>query len=219
MFLPHGFDGQGPEHSSARLERYLQLCAENNMQVCMPTEPAQMFHMLRRQMLRPHRKPLVVMTPKSLLRHRESTSTIEHLASGKFELVLDDPKTTESAAKVTRVVFCSGKVYFDIMQERNNREMEDTAIVRIEQLYPFPEETLNEILAQYTKAKTFVWCQEEPENQGSWQFIRHRILDVLGNKATLHYAGRPESSSPAVGYLTLHIAQQRELVERALTIT
>ena len=218
MFLPHGFDGQGPEHSSARLERYLQLCAENNMQVCMPTEPAQMFHMLRRQMLRPYRKPLIVMTPKSLLRHRESTSTIDSLANGKFELIMDDMQANETPEKIERIIFCSGKVFFDILQERNSKECANTAIIRLEQLYPFPEERLHEILAQYKNARKFVWCQEEPKNQGSWQFVQPRLLDILGNDKTLHYAGRHESASPAVGYLTLHIAQQRELVEQALSI-
>ena len=218
MFLPHGFDGQGPEHSSARLERYLQLCAEENMQVCMPTEPAQMFHMLRRQMLRPYRKPLIVMTPKSLLRHRESTSSIEDLAAGKFELVIDDKTAADQAEKVEQIVFCSGKVYFDIAQERQHRELENTAIIRIEQLYPFPEERIKDVLSTYTHAKRFVWCQEEPKNQGSWHFIQPKLLDVLGSSNTLHYAGRAESASPAVGYLTLHIAQQRELVEQALGV-
>ncbi len=218
MFLPHGFDGQGPEHSSARLERYLQLCSEENIQVCIPTEPAQMFHMLRRQMLRPYRRPLVVMTPKSLLRHRESTSTINSLASGQFQLVIDDANMHKTANKARRVIFCCGKVYFDVHQECITRDMKDTAIVRIEQLYPFPSEQISEILAQYSQAEVFVWCQEEPENQGAWPFIRHRLTSMLPAGSTLRYAGRPESASPAVGYLTLHVAQQRELVEQALAM-
>ncbi|TPW17738.1 MAG: sucA, partial [Halothiobacillaceae bacterium] len=197
MFLPHGFDGQGPEHSSARLERYLQLCAEENIQVCVPTVPAQMFHLLRRQMLRPYRKPLIVMTPKSLLRHRDSSSTLEELSNTGFHPVIDDSSVTHPK-KIKRLILCSGKVYFDLLQERNNRDLHDTAIVRIEQLYPFPEAEISEIMVRYNSAKKVVWCQEEPANQGAWQFIRFRLLELLTTTQQLYYAGRSASASPAV---------------------
>ncbi len=217
MFLPHGFDGQGPEHSSARLERYLQLCAEDNVQVCVPTLPAQMFHLLRRQLLRPYRRPLIVMTPKSLLRHRASTSPLSQLEEGGFRVVIDEIDDIDYSG-VSRLVFCSGKVYFDLFQEREKRNMSDVVIIRIEQLYPFPEEEIREILARYVNAKTVVWCQEEPENQGSWQFIRYRLMDLLRAEQSLRFAGRPASASPAVGYLKKHTAQQRQLVEDGLTL-
>ncbi len=215
MFLPHGYEGQGPEHSSARLERFMQLCSGNNIQVCVPTLPAQMFHMLRRQMLRPFRKPLVVMTPKSLLRHKASTSSLEDLAGGQFQVVIDDSAIT-APSKVKRVVFCSGKVYFDLAAERDKQEIRDVALVRVEQLYPFPREELTETLSRYKHAREIVWCQEEPENQGAWFQIRHHLQACIGEKQSLDYVGRAGSSSPAVGYYQVHKEQQAQLVESAL---
>lgn len=216
LFLPHGYDGQGPEHSSARLERFLQICAENNMQVCVPSQPAQMFHMLRRQMLRPLRKPLIVMTPKSLLRHRESVSTLSDLADKGFKLVMGETDTLP-ADKITRVVFCSGKVYFDLAQERRTRELTHVAIIRVEQLYPFPATEVAEQLKRYPSVKQLVWCQEEPRNQGAWDYIRGHLSACLQAKQKLSFAGRPASPSPAVGYLAKHNEQQRALVEEALS--
>jgi 2-oxoglutarate dehydrogenase E1 component len=215
MFLPHGYEGQGPEHSSARLERFLQLCAEGNIQVCVPSTPAQMFHMLRRQMLRRLRKPLVVMTPKRLLRHPQSTSRLDELTSGRFELLIDEPADFD-AGPVNRVVLCSGKVYYDLEHARHDSGNRSVALVRIEQLYPFPVEQYAAVLVRYKSAREIVWCQEEPENQGAWYQIRHRLQEPLGRKYTLSYAGRAASAAPAVGYYNLHGQQQRELVASAL---
>ncbi|WP_455221678.1 2-oxoglutarate dehydrogenase E1 component [Kaarinaea lacus] len=216
LFLPHGFDGQGPEHSSARLERYLQLCAELNMRVWVPTTPAQLFHLLRNQIKRDFRRPLIVMTPKSLLRHPLSKSTLDDFTEGSLEVVLPeiDPLEPES---VRRVVLCSGKVYFDLLAERRKRETGDIAIVRIEQLYPFPRHPLREILDNYTNANEIVWCQEEPRNQGAWYQIRHHLRAIKHGDQSLGYAGRPPSASPACGYLQLHLAQQQALVDTALS--
>jgi 2-oxoglutarate dehydrogenase E1 component len=214
MFLPHGFEGQGPEHSSARLERFLQLCAENNMIVCVPSTPAQMFHMLRRQMRRDFRKPLVVMTPKSLLRHKLSVSALEDLSKGFFCNVIDEIDDLDPAG-VRRVVFCSGKVYFDLLETRRSTEARDVAIVRVEQLYPFPAEEYAEILKRYPAAKDVVWCQEEPQNQGAWFQIRHRLQEPLGLRE-LMYCGRGPSAAPATGIPQLHNQQQQGLVAAAL---
>ncbi|MCB1604317.1 MAG: 2-oxoglutarate dehydrogenase E1 component [Xanthomonadales bacterium] len=218
MFLPHGFEGQGPEHSSARLERYLQLCAVNNMQVCMPSTPAQMFHMLRRQMLRKVRKPLIVMTPKSLLRYKGSTSTIEQLTNGEFQNVIPDRRVQDE--KIERVILCSGKVYFDIINELESNPNEKVAVIRVEQLYPFPRKLLIENLDKYANCKVFIWCQEEPINQGAWYQIRHHLKYCIknhqhGNKF-LHFAGRHQSPSPAVGSSYAHIKQQNQLVHEAI---
>ena len=214
LFLPHGYEGQGPEHSSARLERFLQLCAEHNMQVCVPSTPAQMFHMIRRQMLRSFRKPLIVMTPKSLLRHKFSVSPLSSLTTGSFELVIpDDAKI--NADKVKRVVFCSGKVFYDLIEGRQIHNVTDVAIVRIEQLYPFPIEQYAEVIASYPNAVGIVWCQEEPQNQGAWYQIRHRLQEPLGEQE-LFYAGRPGAAAPASGVFKLHLQQQQALVEAAL---
>ena len=214
MLLPHGYEGMGPEHSSARLERYLQLCAQQNMQVCMPTTPAQAFHMLRRQMLRPYRKPLIVMTPKSLLRHKLAVSTIEDFTQGHFQLVIPDvDKPTPN--KVKKVIFCSGKVYYELLQQRREQERDDVAIVRIEQLYPMSEEDVAAQLKLYKAAKDIVWCQEEPKNQGAWYFIRPQ-LEELFNGQQLRYAGRERSASPAEGSPLLHKQRQEALVEDAL---
>ncbi len=216
MFLPHGYEGQGPEHSSARLERYLQLCAEQNIQVCVPSTPAQFYHMLRRQMLRNYRKPLIVLTPKSLLRHKLSTSGLDDLTSGYFHNVVDEIDSLEPGS-VERVVLCSGKVYYDLLEARRREERSDVAIIRIEQLYPFPEDALKKLLTQrYGAASRVVWCQEEPKNQGAWYSSNHHILNCMAPEQRLLYAGRPAAASPAVGYPKVHHEQQRKLVEEAL---
>jgi 2-oxoglutarate dehydrogenase E1 component len=215
LFLPHGYEGQGPEHSSARLERFLQLSAENNMQVVVPSTPAQMFHMLRRQMRRSFRKPLVVMTPKSLLRHKLSVSSLEDLTRGSFRNVIDEVDDVD-VSKVRRVVFCSGKVYFDLLEARRNFGLHDVAIVRIEQLYPFPIEEYAAVIAKYSNARDIVWCQEEPQNQGAWYQIRHRLHEPLSSKDHLLYSGRAPAAAPATGIAKMHAEQQAELVEAAL---
>jgi len=215
LFLPHGYEGQGPEHSSARLERFLQLCAENNMQVCVPSTPAQMFHMLRRQMLRDLRRPLVVMTPKSLLRHKLSVSALDALARGHFRTVIDDEDAPDPLA-VQRIVFCAGKVYFDLHEQRRTDGLADVALVRIEQLYPFPAAEYSAVLDRYRAARQVVWCQEEPQNQGAWYQIRHRLQETLGAAQQLLYAGRAGAAAPATGLLKLHVEQQKALVNAAL---
>ncbi|HWP01103.1 MAG TPA: 2-oxoglutarate dehydrogenase E1 component [Methylococcus sp.] len=215
MLLPHGYEGQGPEHSSARLERYLQLCAWDNMQVCVPTTPAQIFHLLRRQLLRPYRRPLVVLTPKSLLRHKLATSTLEELASGRFRNLIGEIDE-QDPQRVTRVILCAGKVYYDLLEARRQQRFGHIAIVRIEQLYPFPQEEFLRELSRYPNLKELIWCQEEPENQGAWHQIKHRFLSVLGRDVSLTYAGRPMSAAPAVGHFRLHIEQQKKVVEDAL---
>ena len=217
LFLPHGYEGQGPEHSSARLERFLQLCAEHNMQVCVPSTPAQMFHMLRRQMLRKFRKPLVVMTPKSLLRHKMSVSPLERLCDGRFELVIPE---VESIApdRARRIVFCSGKVYYDLLESRQVHGIDNVALVRIEQLYPFPIPDYAAAIAQYPQVEEIVWCQEEPQNQGAWYQIRHRLQEPLQEHQHLFYAGRPSAAAPASGIFKVHLQQQQALVEAALGI-
>jgi 2-oxoglutarate dehydrogenase E1 component len=220
MLLPHGYEGQGPEHSSARLERYLQLCAEHNMQVCVPTTPAQIYHLLRRQVIRPLRKPLVVLTPKSLLRHKMATSTLEDLAEGSFQTVIPEVDAID-AKKVDRLILCSGKVYYDLLEKRRNEGREDIAIVRIEQLYPFPEDDLTEVLATYKSLKHIVWCQEEPMNQGAWYCSQHHMRRVAtAHKKTLflEYAGREASAAPACGYASLHAEQQAKLLQDAFTV-
>jgi 2-oxoglutarate dehydrogenase E1 component len=217
MLLPHGYEGQGPEHSSARLERYLQLCAEQNMQVVVPSTPAQVYHMIRRQVVRPMRRPLIVMSPKSLLRHPLCTSTLEELSEGTFQPAIPEIDNLD-AAKVKRVVFCSGKVYFDLLEQRRNNEQDDVAIVRIEQLYPFPLDEVKAAIEQYTNAEDFVWCQEEPQNQGAWYCSQHNFRAAIPAGADLKYAGRPASASPAVGYMSVHLKQQKALVEDALNV-
>jgi 2-oxoglutarate dehydrogenase E1 component len=215
LFLPHGYEGQGAEHSSARLERFLQLCAEFNMQVCVPSTPAQMFHMLRRQMLRSLRKPLIVMTPKSLLRHPLSVSRLEDLSAGGFKTVIDEIDELKPSG-VTRIVLCSGKVYFDLLKSRRDSKTDSVAIVRVEQLYPFPSDEYEAILHKYSNAREIVWCQEEPQNQGSWYQIRHRLQSKLGPKHELLYAGRAGAAAPATGIAALHDLQQKNLVTAAL---
>ncbi|MFB3305585.1 2-oxoglutarate dehydrogenase E1 component [Pseudomonas sp. AMR01] len=220
MLLPHGYEGQGPEHSSARLERYLQLCAEHNIQVCVPTTPAQIYHLLRRQVIRPLRKPLVVLTPKSLLRHKLAISTLEDLADGSFQTVIPEIDTLD-AAKVTRLILCSGKVYYDLLEKRRAEGREDIAIVRIEQLYPFPEDDLMEAIAPYTNLTNAVWCQEEPMNQGAWYSSQHHLRRSIGNHKSglgLEYAGRDASAAPACGYASMHAEQQEKLLKDAFTV-
>ncbi|MCC6596052.1 MAG: 2-oxoglutarate dehydrogenase E1 component [Rhodanobacteraceae bacterium] len=215
LLLPHGYEGQGPEHSSARLERYLQLCALDNMQVCVPTTPAQMFHLLRRQMRRDCRKPLVVLTPKSLLRHKHAVSSLDELANGQFQTVIAD-STAKGGQKVERVVLCAGKVYYDLVEEADKRALGNVAIVRVEQLYPFPREAVSAALARQAALKDVIWCQEEPMNQGAWYQIRHHLQAVTPAHATLGYAGRGRSPAPACGHLSTHVAEQAALLEQAL---
>lgn len=211
MFLPHGFEGMGPEHSSARLERYLQLCAQHNMQVCVPTTPAQTFHMLRRQMMRSYRKPLIVMTPKSLLRHPKAVSDQSDFIDGGFQLVIDDSKPSDPAS-VERVLLCSGKLYYDLLEFRESDERTDVALIRIEQLYPFPREALRRVLTRYSQFKTLVWCQEEPRNQGAWFTIQHYLREVVDDSIKISLASRPASAAPAVGSIKVHQQEQRQVV-------
>ena len=215
ILLPHGYEGQGPEHSSARLERYLQLCAEHNIQVCCPTTPAQIFHLLRRQLIRTYRKPLIVMSPKSLLRHKYAVSTLEDLSDGMFYPVIGEVDTID-AKKVKRIIFCSGKVYYDLLESRREAQANHVAIARIEQLYPFPEELFKAEVAKYPNIKEFVWCQEEPKNQGAWYQSRHHFMDNLDPKIEVFYAGREASASPAVGHFHAHIEQQKVVVQTAI---
>ncbi|HNC53645.1 MAG TPA: 2-oxoglutarate dehydrogenase E1 component [Accumulibacter sp.] len=214
LLLPHGYEGQGPEHSSARIERYMQLCAEMNMEVCQPSTPAQVFHMLRRQALRNQRKPLIVFSPKSLLRHKDATSSLDELSDGEFQPVIGEVEPI-NAKKVTRVVFCSGKIYYELVAARHERKVAHVAIARLEQLYPFPQESFQEELAKYPKATEVVWCQDEPRNQGAWYWIasRQHLSRSLSEKQHLLLVSRPASASPAVGYQSKHNAQQKALIE------
>jgi len=218
MLLPHGYEGQGPEHSSARLERYLQLCAEHNMQVCVPSTPAQIFHLLRRQVIRPLRKPLVIMSPKSLLRHKEAISTLEELADGHFQTIIPEIEDV-NPKDITRLILCSGKVYYDLIDRRRKEEMKHVAIVRLEQIYPFPEEEFFAVISQYENLKETFWCQEEPMNQGAWYSSQHHMRRVVHRhnpNVYLDYAGREASASPAAGYMALHLKQQEQLIKDAL---
>jgi 2-oxoglutarate dehydrogenase E1 component len=214
LLLPHGYEGQGPEHSSARPERYLQLCAEHNMQVCVPTTPAQIFHLLRRQMVRDFRKPLIIMSPKSLLRHKAAVSTLEELAEGKFHTVIGETEKLV-ASNVSRVIVCSGKVYYDLLDYRRENKIASMAIVRLEQQYPFPHADFKAEIEKFPHAKEVVWCQEEPQNQGAWYRLRAYLRADIERQQLLAYAGRPISASPAVGYMSKHIAQQQQLVREA----
>ena len=215
--LPHGYDGQGPEHSSARLERFLQLCAEENMQVCVPSTAAQMFHMLRRQMLRPYRKPLIIISPKSLLRNKLSASPVEELTQGKFQPVIGEIDQIEPSA-VTRLLFCAGKVYYDLLEERRDKKIENIAIARLEQLFPFPKSEVRAVIEKYPNLKEIVWVQEEPKNQGSWYYLQSRgtLIGCIDDHHIMGYAGRFYSASPAVGYMSKHLQQQKQLVADAL---
>ena len=218
LFLPHGYEGQGPEHSSARPERYLQLCAQHNMQVAVPTTPAQTFHLLRRQMIRHFRKPLIVITPKSLLRHKEAVSTLDQLATGTFRNVIGEVDKLDPK-KVRRVVVCSGKVYYELVAYRRQNAIDDVAVIRLEQQYPFPHDEYKREVAKYAKAKEVVWCQEEPQNQGAWYRLNIYLRSDIDEKKTLYYAGRPVSASPAVGYAAKHQAEQKQLIEDAFAAT
>ena len=218
MMLPHGFEGQGPEHSSARLERFLQLCAEHNMQICNPTTPAQIFHLLRRQAIRPMRRPLVIMSPKWILRHKLATSSLEELANGEFNNVIADPSIDAAAAK--RVVLCSGKVYYHMLEEREARGITDIALVRLEQLYPFPDLELEGVLKPYANIKDIIWCQEEPMNQGAWYSSQHHMRHVIQRthpQLHLSYVGRESSAAPAAGYMSVHLEEQKKFIDEALS--
>jgi len=214
QLLPHGYEGQGPEHSSARLERYLQLCAEHNMQVCVPSNAAQIFHLLRRQMLRPFRKPLIVMTPKSLLRKKEAASSIQELAKGSFQTIIPDTATTPDK-DVKRIIACCGKVYYDLLAKKNEAKRDDVALIRVEQLYPFPHKQFQAEMAKYPNALEVIWCQEEPQNQGAWYQTAHYFRENMRDDQKLYYAGRPASASPAGGYKARHDERQKALVEQA----
>ena len=215
MLLPHGFEGQGPEHSSARLERYLQLCADHNIQVCIPTTPAQIFHLLRRQLIRPYRKPLVVMSPKSLLRHKLAVSTLEDLTDGGFLPIISEQDDI-NPKQVTRLVMCSGKVYYDLLEGRRNDELEHVAIIRIEQLYPFPNDLFKLEIEKYPNVEHIIWCQEEPKNQGAWYQSKHHFYNNIDKDITIFYAGRAAAAAPAVGNHIVHIEQQNAVIKAAL---
>lgn len=215
MLLPHGYEGMGPEHSSARLERYLQLCAQQNMQVCSPTTASQIFHLLRRQMVRPYRKPLIIMTPKSLLRHPLAGSDLTELTEGDFHLVIPEIGDI-NPKKVDRLILCCGKIYYELLEKRQEKKLTHIAIIRIEQLYPFPEDRLQQVLEPYHHVKNVIWCQEEPQNQGSWAALQSSILSLLHKGQKLSYAGRLAAASPAVGYHSLHEKEQEEIVHQAL---
>jgi 2-oxoglutarate dehydrogenase E1 component len=222
VLLPHGMEGQGPEHSSARLERFLQLCAEDNMCVAYPTTPASIFHLLRRQMKRNFRKPLIIMSPKSLLRHKLAVSSLAELDEGtKFIPVIDEVDREIKAERVKKVIFCSGKVYYDLIESRRERKIDNIVIIRFEQLFPFIEEDVIKIMKKYQTASKFVWCQEEPRNMGAWKFIRHQLdscLEKASIKVQVSYTGRERSASPAVGYLYIHNKQQETLLEEAFEL-
>jgi 2-oxoglutarate dehydrogenase E1 component len=223
MFLPHGYEGQGPEHSSGRIERYLQLCADYNIQVCIPSTPAQLFHLLRRQMLRPIRKPLIVFTPKSMLRSKDASSPLNELTQGSFQPVIAEVDTLE-AATVRRIIVCSGKIYYELKAARHERGInilpqslspEEVAIIRLEQLYPFPHDAFEAQIANYPNATELLWCQEEPGNQGAWHRIQHYLLRHMRDGMKLAYALRSSSASPAAGYLAVHNEQQKAVIDAA----
>jgi 2-oxoglutarate dehydrogenase E1 component len=213
LMLPHGYEGQGPEHSSARPERFLQLCAENNIQVCQPTNPAQIFHLLRRQMTTMKRKPLVILTPKSLLRNKNAVSQLADLSLGNFRNIISDDSAVSD--KVERMIACSGKVYYDLINRRRENTQEDVAIIRIEQLYPFPFDEFKRELNHYPKLKEIVWCQDEPKNQGYWRFLQHYIMKAMSTGQQFGYAGRLASASTACGYSATHVIQQNALLDQA----
>ena len=217
MLLPHGYEGQGPEHSSARIERFLQLCASENIQVCVPSSPSQIFHLLRRQAIRKMRTPLIVISPKSLLRNPNATSSINELTDGSFQCVIDSD--TKKKSNVKKIILCSGKVFYDLQNKKIQDKKEHIAIVRIEQLYPFPYDDLEECLKKYKNVEEIVWCQEEPANQGAWFSHRHRlqrVLDRLDSGKEISMVSRPPAAAPAVGMMKLHLEQQNNLIEEAL---
>ena len=215
--LPHGYEGQGPEHSSARLERFMQLAADTNMQIVQPTTASQIFHVLRRQQIRDLRKPLVIMTPKSLLRNKDATSPLSEFIKGGFQTVIpeNNEAVIKKADKVKRVICCSGKVYYDLVKKREEKGADDVAIIRVEQLYPFPHKAFGAEIKKYPNATDIVWCQDEPQNQGAWFFVQHQIHENMLDGQKLGYAGRAASASPAVGYAHLHQDQQKALIEAA----
>jgi 2-oxoglutarate dehydrogenase E1 component len=217
MLLPHGYEGQGPEHSYAYLDRFLALCAENNIQVAQPSNPAQYFHLLRRQMKRNFRKPLILMMPKSLLRLGDSFSTLEEFTNGSFQLVLDDP-TQPTAQRVRRVLFCSGKVFYTLDAARRKQGVEDVALVRVEQLYPFPEKEIRGIFAKYRLANEIAWVQDEPENRGAWRFFDLRMRKIMPENLVLSYYGRDEAASPATGLYKMHLIEEQEILSHALEL-
>jgi 2-oxoglutarate dehydrogenase E1 component len=215
LMLPHGYEGQGPEHSSARLERFMQLAADNNMQICQPTSASQIFHLLRRQMVRQFRKPLIIFTPKSLLRNKDATSPMVEFTKGEFRTVIGPDRAEVEGDKVKRVIACSGKVAYDLIKRRDEKKAWDVAIVRVEQLYPFPHKAFAAEMKRFPNATEVVWCQDEPQNQGAWFFVQHYIHENLSEGQKLGYAGRPASASPAVGYAHLHQEQQKALLDQA----
>jgi 2-oxoglutarate dehydrogenase E1 component len=217
MLLPHGFEGQGPEHSSARLERFLTLAAEDNIQVALPTTPAQCFHLLRRQVVRPWRKPLVVMTPKSLLRHPRVVSPLDEFTSGQFQRVIADEGAKPRAIK--RMLLCSGKIFYELSQAREEAKRRDVAIVRVEQLYPLPTKHLQEALKDYADGTPAYWVQEEPENMGAWRFIRHQLGEKLFGRLPFSGIFRPASASPATGSASSHRLEQQKIIDEALDLT
>jgi 2-oxoglutarate dehydrogenase E1 component len=214
LMLPHGYEGQGPEHSSARVERFMQLAADTNMQIVQPTTASQIFHVLRRQMVRNLRKPLIIFTPKSLLRHKDATSPVSEFTKGGFQTIIPEPKDIK-ADKVKRVVVCSGKVYYDLAKKREDNGHDDTALLRLEQLYPFPHKVFAAELKKYPNASEVLWCQDEPQNQGAWFFVQHYLFENMATGQKLGYSGRAASASPAVGYSHLHQDQQKALVDGA----
>jgi 2-oxoglutarate dehydrogenase E1 component len=216
LLLPHGYEGQGPEHSSARLERFLQLAAEGNIRVANPTTPAQYFHLLRRQARRTRQRPLVIMTPKSLLRLPQANSKLDELAGGNWRPVLDDPAIAGRTGEVSRLVLCSGKIYYDLLGEADKMEGRRPAIVRLEQLYSFPWAEMRAVLAEYPKLEELVWVQEEPRNMGAWTYVEPKLRELAPPEVEVSYAGRPERASPAEGYPAAHAAEQGRIIREAL---
>jgi 2-oxoglutarate decarboxylase len=217
MTLPHGYEGQGPEHSSARLERFLQLCAEDNIQVVNLTTPVQYFHALRKQVLQNKKKPLIIMSPKSLLRHPLAVCSVSELSEGSFRPFIDDT-TIKDTKSVNRLIICSGKVYYDLYKEKEDRDLTNIAITRLEQFYPFPDKDINNYLKEFNHVKEIVWCQEEPRNMGAWTFVNPRLQEILRKGQKLTYAGRQASASPASGQKKIHDAEQERLIRIALGI-
>jgi 2-oxoglutarate dehydrogenase E1 component len=218
MLLPHGYEGQGPEHSSARLERFLQLCAEHNIQVCVPTTPGQIFHLLRRQAIRPMRRPLVIMSPKSLLRHKEAVSTLEDLSQGYFHNVIPEAED-HKPNDIKRFIMCSGRVYYDLLEKRKKEKATDTAIVRLEQLYPFPAQELKRVISKYKNLNRIIWCQEEPRNQGAWYSTHHNLKEIVNDYNSdlfVEFAGREASAAPAAGYMALHMKELEAFLHDAI---
>jgi 2-oxoglutarate dehydrogenase E1 component len=217
MTLPHGYEGQGPEHSSARLERFLQLCAEDNLQVVNLTTPTQYFHILRKQTLQEKKKPLIIMSPKSLLRHPMAVCNVEQLANGAFEPFIPDQEK-EDPEKIKRMIICSGKVYYDLYKMRDKEEIDDIAIARLEQFYPFPDNDIADYLKKFKNVKEIIWCQEEPRNMGGWYFVFPRLQSQLKRGQKINYIGRPAAASTAAGQKKIHDAEQKRLLEEALKL-